>query len=97
VAKFKVIFITDVIKLPDDPKFPWRLEATLRAPSSTSKMSFLIQHGSFERVVVKGKDHKALMKYIDQTLKDHARLISVTITDPDGKEDTITAESLRSS
>jgi len=66
------------VDLPDDPSYPYRLDATFRPPEFI-KMAFLFMHGN-EEIIVRGMTREALEQFVDENeLRSHPRLISLTI------------------
>lgn len=81
---------------PDDPELPWKLEMTFR-PSDFMIVAFVLLHGPTEDLVVKGNTREDLVRFIElEGFARHPRLIRMTFTGPDGKEEEAALESLRS-
>jgi hypothetical protein len=67
---------------PDDPSYPFKLEASFRPPEFM-EVAHLLLHGN-EVIVVRGKTREALELFAGVNhLDKHPRLISMTITEPD--------------
>jgi len=81
---------------PDDPALPWKLEMTFRPPEFMI-VAFVLMHSGSEDLVVKGNTREDLLRFIElENLAYHPRLGRVTLTGPDGQEEEVTKESLRS-
>lgn len=82
---------------PDDPALPWKLEMTF-SPPEFMQMAFVLMHGGSEDLVVKAISREALDEFLrlEAQFKTHPRLIRMTVTDPDGREETFDRKSLRS-
>lgn len=75
---------TGRIDLPDDPSFPFKLEASFRPPEFMT-MAFIGLFGGSEEIVVRGMSKQALDKLIEVNgFRKHPRLLRLTITGPDG-------------
>jgi hypothetical protein len=69
------------INLPDDPSFPWRLDANFRPPEFM-QFAFIGIHGGSEEIAVLGKTRDALEQFVKlNDLNTHPRLRSLTITE----------------
>jgi hypothetical protein len=67
----------------DDPSYPFRLDATFRAPEFMS-MAFICLHGGLEIIQVQGKTKACLKKFADLNgLMTHPRLYSLKIWQPE--------------
>ena len=67
---------------PDDPSYPWKLEASFRAPEFM-EMTFIFMIGSTEEIVVRGMTREALEKFVEvNDLRRHPRLLRLDITGP---------------
>lgn len=72
----------DGVNIPDDPTFPFKLEALFRPPEFMA-MAFIAMHGNNEEIVVRSKTRVALDKFIElNDLRAHPRLRRLTITGP---------------
>jgi hypothetical protein len=68
---------------PDDPSYPYRLEANLRPPDFMN-VAFVLMHGGSEEVVVRGQTREALEEFAEENnLRTHPRLRRLTITGPE--------------
>jgi len=72
------------VNLPDDPTFPFKLEANFRPPEFMI-VAFIGLYGGSEEIVVRGMTKDALDKFVEANgLRTHPRLRRLTITGPDG-------------
>lgn len=72
------------VRLPDDPSFPFKLEANFCPPEFMS-VAFVLMHGGSEEIVVRGMTRESLEKFVEMnSLRTHPRLRRLTITGPDG-------------
>jgi hypothetical protein len=72
------------VDLPDDPTFPFKLEASFRPPEFMV-IAFIGLFGGSEEIIVRGMTKEALDQFIEaNNLRTHARLSRLTITGPDG-------------
>lgn len=72
------------VDLPDDPSFPFKLEASLQPPEFMV-MAFIGLYGGSEEIVVRGMSKEDLDKFVKaHNLRTHPRLRHLTITGPDG-------------
>ena len=77
-------FSTAKINNPDDPAYPFKLEAILRPPDFMA-VAFVSIHGGSEEVMVRGMTKEALDKFIEiNELRKHPRLNRLTVTGPEG-------------
>lgn len=68
---------------PDDPSYPYKLEANFRPPEFMN-VAFVMLHGGSEEIVVRGKTREALEKFVEvNKLNTHPRLRELTITGPE--------------
>jgi hypothetical protein len=73
------------VNIPDDPSYPWKLEANFRPPEFMN-VAFVLMHGGSEEIVVRGMTKEALEKFIEvNDLKTHPRLRRLTITGENGE------------
>ena len=81
----KVIYAnTHRVDVPDDPSFPYKLEAVFQH-SEFMRVAALLMFGGSERIIVRGMTHEALTKLATENeWTTHPRLIRLTITGPDG-------------
>ena len=71
------------VNLPDDPSFPFRLDANFRPPEFM-KIAFIGICGGSEVVCVRGETREALEKFVEvNSLRTHPRLRSLEITQPE--------------
>lgn len=71
------------VNIPDDPTYPYRLEASFRPPELMI-VTFIALHGGSENIVVRGMTQEALEEFVEENdLKNHPRLRSLTITGPE--------------
>ena len=69
---------------PDGPSYPYKLEYVCRAPA-VMEIATMFLYGGQEIVVIRSKTLPALQKYIKQNkFRSHNRLVSLTITGPEG-------------
>lgn len=74
----------DNVDLPDDPSFPFKLEAEFRPPEFM-QVAFVMQYGGSEEIIVRAMSMKALNAFIKANdIRKHCRLRRFTITGPDG-------------
>jgi len=72
------------VDLPDDPSFPFKLEASFDPPQFL-RMAFIGLYGGSEEIVVRGMTKEVLDELLDENhLRTHPRLRRFTITGPDG-------------
>ena len=77
-------FNTAQINLPDDPTYPFKLEAALQPPDFMTA-AVIAKMGGCEEVVVRSTTKEAMDKFIQVSgLRQHRRLSRLTITGPDG-------------
>lgn len=70
--------------LPDDPSFPFKLEANFRPPEFMN-VAFVLMRGGSEEIVVRSMTKESLDKFVEMNnLRAHPRLRRLTITGPDG-------------
>ena len=70
--------------LPDDPKFPFRLEVSL-SPPEFMQFAFICLYGGSEDLTVIGKSERALRRFVRKhDLRNHPRLRTLTISGPNG-------------
>jgi hypothetical protein len=68
----------------DDPSYPFKLEVSLRAPEFL-KVAFILRYGPTEEIVVRSMTLEDLNEFIDDNeFRTHIRLLSLTITGPNG-------------
>lgn len=66
---------------PDDPSYPWRLDATFRPPEFM-EMAFIFLHGGQEIICVRGQTQASLEEFVAvNDFRNHPRLVTLTITD----------------
>lgn len=79
----KLIKLTGKVNIPDDPAFPFKLEAHFRPPPDD--LAFMLMHDGNEKLVVGGMTREALDKFIEvYKLYTHPRFRRLTITGPAG-------------
>lgn len=67
---------------PDDETYPWRLDASFRAPEFMY-VAFVFTYGGTEEICVRGKTQEALERFVElNDLRFHPRLISLKIWQP---------------
>lgn len=67
---------------PDDPTFPFRLDASFRPPEFM-QVAHVFLYGN-EEICVRGTTREALERFVEaNTLKTHPRLIRLEITEPE--------------
>ncbi len=67
---------------PDDPSYPYKLEASF-SPPELMEVAFVAIHGGGEKIVVRGMTREALEQFVESNrLQNHPRLQSLTITGP---------------
>ncbi len=72
------------VDLPDDPSFPFKLEANFSSPKFM-EFAFVSICGGSEEIVVRGMTKESLDEFVEMNhLSTHARLRGLTITGPDG-------------
>jgi hypothetical protein len=72
------------INEPEDPSYPYKLEAIFSPPKFMS-FAFVMLHGGSEEVVVQAMTREALDEFIrSENLLNHPRLLHMTITGPEG-------------
>jgi hypothetical protein len=72
------------VNVPDDPSFPFKLEASFRPPEFMM-MAFIGLVGGSEEVVIRGMTKEDLDEFVElNNLRTHPRLLHITITGPDG-------------
>jgi len=72
------------VNLPDDPSFPFKLEANFRPPEFMD-VAFVLMHGESEEIVVRSMTKESLDKFVEMNnFHTHPRLRRLTITGPDG-------------
>lgn len=85
IPGLKLIYQTGGQRLPDDPSFPFKLEANFRPPEFMN-VAFVLMHGGSEEIVIRGMTKEALDEFIKENqLLTHPRLRRLTITGPDDK------------
>ena len=78
------------VNLPDDPSFPFRLEAVFSPPEFLI-VAFICMHGGSEDLVVRAMTKEAMEEFIaTEHLRQHPRLRRLTVTGPDGVLEEIT-------
>jgi len=71
------------ITRPDDPSYPWRLDATF-SPPEFMQVAFIGLHGGLEILCVRGKTREALEQFVELNgLRQHPRLHKLEITQPE--------------
>lgn len=69
---------------PDDPSFPYKLEATFRH-GEFMRVTSVMLHGGCERFILRGKTAEALLEVAKgNEWLDHPRLLRITVTGPEG-------------
>lgn len=80
----KLIRHTGSTDIPDDLTYPWRLDASFR-PTSFMTTAFTCLIGKEEEIRVRGLTKEILDEFTEKNdLRDHPRLISIEITQPEG-------------
>ena len=70
------------VSVPDDPSYPWRLNAVFRVPSFMDVAASFI-YGR-EEIIVRGKTREALVQFATlNKLETHPRLQKLQITQPE--------------
>lgn len=78
----KLIFKTGCVDVPDDPSYPWRLEASFR-PDGFMSVAFIALYGGEERLIVRGQTREALEQLVEvNKLCGHPRLRRLAIYRP---------------
>lgn len=73
----------------DDPSLPFKLEGIFDSPEFM-KFTFSLMHGDTEKIVVRAETKEMLDEFIErQGFLTHPRLISITISGPDGFKEEI--------
>ena len=71
------------VNLPDDPSYPFKLQATFQPPELMD-VAFVFLHGGSEEIVVRGMTREALEQFVEENkLRTHPRLRELTITGPE--------------
>lgn len=71
------------VNVPDDPSYPWRLDASF-SPPEFMLMAFIGLYGGIEEICVRGKTREALEQFVEMnSLRTHPRLRSLEITQPE--------------
>lgn len=85
-ATYKIICAnTHGINVPDDPSFPYKLEATFQH-GEFMRIAAIALYGGCERVVIRGATPEVLRAIAESNeWPTHPRLIQLTIVGPDGK------------
>jgi hypothetical protein len=69
---------------PDDPSYPYKLEANF-SPPEFMQVTFIMLHGGSEEMVVRAMTREALDQFIEVNgLQRHPRLRRMIITGPKG-------------
>ena len=72
------------INLPDEPSFPFKLEANFRPPEFM-KLAFILMYGGSEEIFVRSMTKESLNEFVERNgLRTNSRLWRLTITGPDG-------------
>lgn len=72
---------------PDDPGFPFRLDAAFRPPEFM-QFAFICMHGGSETLCVRGMTREALEQFVEMNgYRTHPRLIRLSITEPEKEKD----------
>ena len=72
------------VNTPDDPSFPFKLEANF-SPPEFMNVAFVLMHGGSEEIVVRSMTKESLDKFVEMNnLRTHPRLRRLMITGPDG-------------
>ena len=75
---------THGVNVPDDPSFPYKLEAIFRH-GDIMRVTAVLMFGGSEQIVVRGMTHAALSELATENeWTTHPRLNRLTITGPDG-------------
>lgn len=78
----KLIYQTGVCDNPDDPSYPWKLEANFRPPEFMN-FAFVCLYGGSEEIIVRGKTKEALEQFAKlNNLYNHPRLRALNIYQP---------------
>jgi hypothetical protein len=64
------------VNLPDDPSYPYKLEANFRPPEFM-QVAFVFMHGGSEEIIVRGMTVEALNRFIDENNLRHHRFMQV--------------------
>ena len=82
---------TSGINDPDEPDFPWKLEASF-TPSEFLLMATMTIYDGSEEMVVKGRSREDLIEFLklENHLITHSRLRSMVIIDPEGAQEDVT-------
>lgn len=82
INDLKVIRLTGVRDVPDDPSYPYKLEINL-SPPELMQVAFVMLHGGSEEIVVRGKTRAVIDQFVEQNdLRRHPRLRWMTVTGP---------------
>lgn len=74
------------VNRPDDPTFPFRLDAEFSAPEFM-QVAFCMMHGGTETLSVRGMTQEAIQEFVAKNGFDtHPRLIRMAITKPETNE-----------
>lgn len=72
---------------PDDPGYPYKLEANF-SPPELLLVAFVLLHGGSEEMIVRGMTRDAIEQFIELNgLRRHPRLRRAIITGPDGSRE----------
>lgn len=86
MPQLKLIKLTGVLDIRDDPNYPFKLEVNLSPPELMS-VAFIMQHGGSEELIIRGLTREAIDKFINDpnnAIPKHPRLRWYKITGPDG-------------
>ena len=90
IEGLKLIKLNSIrIDEPDDPSYPYKLEANL-SPPELMQVAFVMLHGGSEEMVVRAMTREALDQFIEvNDLRRHPRLRRMIITGPKGTREEI--------
>jgi hypothetical protein len=90
IEGLKLIKLNSIrINEPDDPSYPYKLEANF-SPPELMQVAFIMLHGGSEEMVVRAMTRKALDQFIEiNNLRRHPRLRRIVITGPKGAREEI--------
>ena len=72
------------VNLPDDPSFPFKLEASF-SPPEFMEVAFVSLYGGSEDLTIRGMTKEAMDKFVEvNRLRTHPRLRRLTVTGPTG-------------
>lgn len=71
------------VNLPDDPSYPFRLDAVF-SPPDFMNVAFALLYGGTEEICVRGMTREALERFVEANgFRTHIRLRRLEITEPE--------------